>query len=259
MTRQLISFVFLMILCLKSSAQYEHIIHQGSITYESKVNRLERAKMLLGLLASSTKYREYILSLQSNRFYTRDYQLDFNKTQSVYGLLDTKVSHDFIDLLIGIPTMEIVRKPEVDSVFIKKQFGDDQYFIADRSQDMKWKYTNERMDILGYECRRANGLLMDSIYVVAFYCPQIDVSFGPSIFSGLPGMVLGVSIPQEHIHIFATKINLTDPSLMKEEILRRRSDDKTETFLEFGEYLKTLLGDRFDDTQWDLNLRGIRF
>src|SRR5690606_15701974 len=117
MIRHLIFFVFLMIVCLKSAAQYERIVHQGSITYEVKINRLERAKMLLGPQATSTKYREYILSLQNDRFLTRNYQLDFNKTQSVYRLLEAEGSHDFIDLLIGIPTMEIVSELEPDSVF----------------------------------------------------------------------------------------------------------------------------------------------
>lgn len=49
---------------------------------------------------------------------------------------------------------------------------------------------------------------MDSIYIVAFYCPEIEVSGGPSIFNGWPGMILGLSVPEEHLHIFAVDATL---------------------------------------------------
>ena len=59
----------------------------------------------------------------------------------------------------------------------------------------------------GYPCRRANGLMMDSIYVVAFYTDQIPVSGGPESFAGLPGMILEVALPHENVIWRATKVN----------------------------------------------------
>ena len=47
---------------------------------------------------------------------------------------------------------------------------------------------------------------MDSIYVVAFYTDEILTSGGPESFSGLPGMILGISLPHEHVSWFATKV-----------------------------------------------------
>ncbi|MBS1664969.1 MAG: GLPGLI family protein, partial [Bacteroidetes bacterium] len=44
------------------------------------------------------------------------------------------------------------------------------------------------------------------IYVVAFYTDEILTSGGPESFTGLPGMILGVSLPHEHISWFATKV-----------------------------------------------------
>jgi len=63
--------------------------------------------------------------------------------------------------------------------------------------------------IAGFECRRANALIMDSIYVVAFYTDEISTTGGPESFSGLPGMILGLAIPHEHVTWFATKLYLT--------------------------------------------------
>jgi GLPGLI family protein len=49
-------------------------------------------------------------------------------------------------------------------------------------------------------------MIMDSIYVVAFYTDEILTSGGPESFNGLPGMILGVALPHEHITWFATKV-----------------------------------------------------
>ncbi len=47
---------------------------------------------------------------------------------------------------------------------------------------------------------------MDSIYVVAFYTDEILTTGGPESFTGLPGMILGIAIPHEHVSWFATKV-----------------------------------------------------
>ena len=47
---------------------------------------------------------------------------------------------------------------------------------------------------------------MDSIYVVAFYTDEILTTGGPESFSGLPGMILGVALPHQHVSWFATKV-----------------------------------------------------
>jgi GLPGLI family protein len=57
---------------------------------------------------------------------------------------------------------------------------------------------------------------MDSIYVVAFYTDEIITRGGPESFTGLPGMIMGLVIPHEHVSWFATKVyteNITDKDL----------------------------------------------
>jgi len=253
----MISFVLFMVLFFDSEAQYHHITHQGKIEYEVKINRFERTRKLLGAQASSAKYRDYVLSLRNNRFLMRNYEMDFDRKRSLYALMDENQSQDFIDLLIGIPTTAVFRDMETDSIFVKKQFGEEEFLIIDKPERIKWKYTDERMEIQGYECRRANGLYMDSIYVVAFYCPEIDVAGGPAVFFGLPGMILGLSVPEEHIHIFATEVNLNFTVKSKTSSLPRGPNRMT--FSSFQAYLKSLLGDRFAEDKWEITKRGISF
>jgi GLPGLI family protein len=84
------------------------------------------------------------------------------------------------------------------------------FLVQDSIRKIKWKITSETRTIAGFECRRANAIIMDSIYVVAFYTDEIVTPGGPESFSGLPGMILGVAIPHQHVTWFATKL-FTDP------------------------------------------------
>ncbi|MBL4678183.1 MAG: GLPGLI family protein [Mucilaginibacter sp.] len=83
---------------------------------------------------------------------------------------------------------------------------EEKFLVKDTVRKINWKITDETRDIAGYTCRRANALIMDSIYVVAFYSDEIPVSGGPESFTGLPGMILGVALPHDNITWFATKV-----------------------------------------------------
>ncbi|HAL82911.1 MAG TPA: GLPGLI family protein [Mucilaginibacter sp.] len=88
----------------------------------------------------------------------------------------------------------------------QKSVFEETFLIKDSTRKIRWKITDETREIAGYTCRRANAIIMDSIYVVAFYTDQIPVSGGPESFTGLPGMILGVALPHENITWFATKV-----------------------------------------------------
>ena len=91
----------------------------------------------------------------------------------------------------------------------QKSVYEETFLVKDSVRKINWKITNETREIAGYPCRRANAIVMDSIYVVAFYSDKIPVSGGPESFTGLPGMILGVALPHENITWFATKVTDT--------------------------------------------------
>lgn len=101
------------------------------------------------------------------------------------------------------------------SVSQKEVFGET-FLIQDSMRRIQWKMTDETRDIAGFTCHRANALIMDSIYVVAFYTDEIITPGGPESFSGLPGMILGISLPHQHITWFADQVQvipITKPQL----------------------------------------------
>ncbi|MES2418264.1 MAG: GLPGLI family protein [Bacteroidota bacterium] len=90
----------------------------------------------------------------------------------------------------------------------QKTLFEETLLLNENMEHIKWKITDEERTIAGYNCIRANGLLWDSVYVVAFYAEQIPISGGPESFNGLPGMILGLALPDEHVSWFATAIEV---------------------------------------------------
>ena len=72
-----------------------------------------------------------------------------------------------------------------------------------------WKLVpNETREIAGFNCRKAVGKIFDSVYVFAFYTDEILISGGPMGIHGLPGMILGITIPRMFTSWIATKVQV---------------------------------------------------
>lgn len=71
---------------------------------------------------------------------------------------------------------------------------------------------------------------MDTIYMVAFYTPEIKTSGGPESIYGLPGMILGLALPHEHITWFAKEISLGPNNLKDVESVKPESVLTKENF-----------------------------
>jgi GLPGLI family protein len=80
----------------------------------------------------------------------------------------------------------------------------------DSLTQIHWKITNESRLIAGFNCRKAIGKILDSVYVFAFYTDEITISGGPCTVNGLPGMILGLTIPRLYASMIATKLTVAD-------------------------------------------------
>lgn len=91
----------------------------------------------------------------------------------------------------------------------QKLVFDDNYLLSDSLMNFNWKLSpNETREIAGFTCRKATGVIFDSVYVFAFYTDEITVSGGPMGISGLPGMILGITIPRMFTSWIATKVQV---------------------------------------------------
>jgi GLPGLI family protein len=97
----------------------------------------------------------------------------------------------------------IAQKPVFEEIFL----------MEDSLVKIKWRITPDTRMIAGYECRKAIGILADSIAIFAFYTDELMISGGPEGIHGLPGMILGVGIPRLHATWFATKVDVFDVNM----------------------------------------------
>lgn len=100
---------------------------------------------------------------------------------------------------------------------MQKQIGGTNFVVVDSIPKIEWKITNENREIAGYNCRKAVGKIMGEVYIFAFYTDDITISGGPCSISGLPGMILGLTIPRLYTSYVATKVDvsLSDTAIIK--------------------------------------------
>jgi GLPGLI family protein len=112
--------------------------------------------------------------------------------------------------------------------------------LEDSIPKLKWRITNDNRVIAGFNCRKAVAIIFDSVYVFAFYTDEIMISGGPCSINGLPGMILGVTIPRLFTSYIATKVivNNVDENVIKPVVAKKNYNMK---------FLEATINDRFKD------------
>jgi GLPGLI family protein len=95
----------------------------------------------------------------------------------------------------------------------QKPVYEETFLMQDSLAKIVWKLTPDTRTIAGFECRKAVGILDDSIAIFAFYTDELMISGGPEGIHGLPGMILGVGVPRLHNTWFATKVEVYDVNM----------------------------------------------
>lgn len=143
--------------------------------------------------------------------------LKFGENKSLFTPLPPETSNSTTNFLITEQVNTIYSDLDKGMAVSEKDVLGEKMLLTDSTRKINWKITDETRDVAGYSCRRANAIIMDSIYVVAFYTDNIPVSGGPELFSGLPGMILMVALPHENIIWTATKV--TDAPVPQAQIV----------------------------------------
>jgi GLPGLI family protein len=120
--------------------------------------------------------------------------------------------------------------------------------LEDSLLNIRWKITNDTRRIAGFECRKAVGILFDTVAVFAFYTDELTISGGPEGIHGLPGMILGMGIPRLHTTWFATKVQVVDvntktlaPAAKGEKVNRKTMFEAMDKVLSDWEYGKKMI------------------
>ena len=192
-----------------SSGQNAHFVNSGVIEYEKTANMYAIFKK--GINKDNESFLQPAFEAYKKN------QPQFKKLKSTLSFTDNKTMFKPIEDEGGnggfwgndamIKQNNTTFTDLTANTFIsQKNVFEETFLLKDTTRKIKWKITDETREIAGYTCRRANALVLDSVYVVAFYTDEIPVPGGPESFTGLPGMILGLALPHENITWFATKV-----------------------------------------------------
>ncbi len=182
------------------SLHAQQFISKAVMEYEVKAN----IKKTLG-----NNMWDEMLKENLPTFKTGYYTYTFANNKSVYKF-------DHWDPSVKIP--EFLRKSDEENVWyfdysagffnMQKNVYGSNFNVQDTIPALEWKLTNENRVIAGFNCRKAVAKIFDSVYVFAFYTDEIMIPGGPCSINGLPGMILGVTIPRLFTSWIATKVNV---------------------------------------------------
>lgn len=179
----------------------QQFISSGMIEYEVRVNNHR--------MFGDGFFAEMFKDKMPN-FSTTYYRLTFNDNKTIYKF-DRLNEKDKMPWGTNNAEENVWYNDFNTGTRISQKFVFDQtYLLADSLMKMDWKLVpNETREIAGFNCRKAQAIIFDSVYVFAFYTDEITVSGGPMGIHGLPGMIMGITIPRMFTSWIATKLQVT--------------------------------------------------
>jgi len=193
-----IKFSFLlMLLFLFDGVHAQVFISKAKIEYEVKAD----IKKTMGNDSWADQLKDKI-----PRFRTGYYTLTFANDKSIYQFDHWALPKlpDF--MLEGEDEEKYFFNFVTGKYTMQKNVEGSLVSVADSIPKLKWKLVNENREIAGFNCRKAYAVMLDSVYVFAFYTEEITFPGGPESFHGLPGTIMGITIPRLYTSWIATKV-----------------------------------------------------
>lgn len=229
------------------------ILKDVTIEYEKKVNTWATVP---------ENFRDRVRQ-NTAQYASTFFSYETDGTRSVYKMIPDKNGN----AQAGRGSFRRINQNENDEIYTDfvteeqislKSIFEKTYLLTDSINHFQWKLTNDFREIAGFNCRRATTIIMDSVFVVAFYTNEIIAQGGPESFTGLPGTILGLVINRLHTTWYATKVSVVDvdPSkLIPPSDPKAEKSDKKELFKSLRDRFQNNSNGRFgtgDQLIWSL-------
>lgn len=190
----------LLFIFIAATTKAQQFISSGMIEFEVRTNNHK----IFGDGIWAEMFKDKI-----PQFSTSWYKLTFNDDKAVYKY-DRKDERNKLPWGNNEEEDNIWYSDYNAGTSINQKFVfDNTYLLTDSLMKIEWRMVpNETREIAGFLCRKAVGKIFDSVYVFAFYTDEITASGGPMGIHGLPGMILGITIPRMYTSWIATKLEI---------------------------------------------------
>ncbi|MBC7384314.1 MAG: GLPGLI family protein [Bacteroidia bacterium] len=239
-------FLYAFMLLLVQTASAQQLVLSGKITFERKENLHKQ-------FTEQNSWTEQMM-MRMPKYRIDQFQLSFNTHKTLYKI--TLEDESPMASWWRVAAYNTVSNNiDTRQYTAEKTIYERNYLIEDSMPQYQWKLLGEYREVAGYNCRKAATIIMDSLYIIAFYTDEIPVSAGPESFNGLPGMVLGIVVPRLNLTYFATKIE-TQP-VAGTDLLPKASKNKKTNFLSYKAELNKAVkdwGEYAGKVLWKANL-----
>lgn len=206
-------------------------ISNGKIEYGLHISTFE------GLEKTTRMKVAYAKAMENTPFL--NFEMLFNTNESYFSLKDGLGLDDqgyFYAKLFSGYKGAIYQKDEFSYSEIKGEIGN---FLIKNDKRKDWILENETKEINGFVCFKATALKtvensagVFHFPIIAWYCPQIPLSYGPNGYGGLPGLILELQV--RNILFGVKKIDLKPDQIIH---IPQRKDYKIVTDKEYENLL----------------------
>ena len=160
------------------------------------------------------------ISIENNPM---DFELTFNREEAFFEMKDRMGTNDFqtkiaIVMLGGMKKFYYNLETEE---FIKQEVAYGETFLIPINKP-DWELSKNSKTIGKYKCYQAttqynvvNDVGSFKKNVIAWYCPEIPYSYGPSGFFGLPGLILELTDDKRTYSATEISLNQSDYKIVK--------------------------------------------
>lgn len=192
-------YIFLFCFVLINSIHLFSQISYGKITFERRTNLYKKFKYY-------DNVKEWLNETDKNKIDL--FELHFNDTSSYFGPKESNL----VERLEWATSKNIVyQNYKQNSRLTVKSIWGEKFTVIDSIRQFKWKITDSKRTICGYQCRKAIWQANDSTRIYAWYCNEISSNVGPESFTGLPGAILGLATEDGGVVYFAKSVEVIKP------------------------------------------------
>lgn len=186
-------------------------LHSQEYNYEINYMSFKKSGVDLDTMRYDKKTINLVKEIFDKQF-QKSYILKINSSESIYEEAKT------LSINSKPQEINITYKNLVADIYLNKlEFLGKLFLVTDSIPKFKWEITEDSKSIAGFKVYKAKAIIPEYTFLVdkfseeiteiyAWYTNEIPLSHGPSIYSGLPGLILEI---YDGTHtILCTKINL---------------------------------------------------
>lgn len=178
-------------------------IKSALVKYERKTN-LEKK------YANNDWMKDYLAEVGKTKI---DYfELYYNDTASAFYPVESELRED---LWWTTEKNTVWQNFKQNKIFAKRSVWNEEVYIQDSLHYRKWKITDTKRKICGFNCRMAVWQADSTHAFYAWFAPDLFCSTGPESYNGLPGAILGLAKEDGSVTYFATSVSIVTPEAEK--------------------------------------------